>query len=225
MQNSAEQLILNEVQPRLRDAIPQSVPHVGSDDAQELVQDGIVLALRLLTAAHRSGKKVTGGNIAFYTLKLLRAGRRSTGQRKRDVHHPMAQLTGACRVHSLDEPIGSEDGPDDPLTLGESLAASTEDPAQEALRRLDWAVLVAALDPTAREVLASLVRGEELTRLVPRLKRSRSALQTDQQRLARLIREHLGPDILSQVQETPRWRDNLTARKEQLASRAERYRA
>ena len=224
MQDSVEQLILNEVQPRLQTAIPQSVPFVGCDDVQELVQDGTVMALGLLTSANRSGKDVTGGNLAYYTLKLLRAGRRSTGQRKRDVHHPMAQLKGACRVYSLEEPIGSEDRPDDPMTLGEALAADTEDPAQGALRRLDWAPLVASLDAMAREVLASLVSGEELTHLVPKLKRSRSALQNDKQRLARLVREHLGQDVLSQVQELPRWMDNLTAKSEKLACRAERHR-
>jgi hypothetical protein len=40
---------------------------------------------------------------------------------------------------------------------------------------------------------------------------SRSSLQQDKQRLARLVREHLGPDILHQVQEQPRWRDNVQA--------------
>jgi hypothetical protein len=108
--------------------------------------------------------------------------------------------------------------------LGESLAASTEDPAQGALRRLDWAPLVASLDATARAVLAALAEGEDLTNLVSKLKRSRSALQTDKQRLARLVREHLGQDVLSQVQQLPRWTDNLNASRAKLACRSERQR-
>jgi hypothetical protein len=40
---------------------------------------------------------------------------------------------------------------------------------------------------------------------------SRSSLQQDKQRLARLVREHLGPDILHQVREQPRWRDIVQA--------------
>lgn len=223
MQNSVEQFILHEVQPRLRTGIPQSVPLVGCDDVQELVQDGTVMALAILTSAQASGRNVTGGNVAFYTIKSLRSGRRSTGQRKGDVLNPMAQLNGAFRVHPLDETVGcSDDCPDGPLTFVESLAARTEDPAEAALRRLDWAPLVASLDPAAREVLGSLMRGEDLTKLVPRLKRSRSALQNDKERLARLVRTHLGEDVLRQVQEPPRWMDNLTARNEKTACRAER---
>ena len=223
MQNSVEHLIIHEVQTRLQAGIPQSVPLVGCDDVQELVQDGTVMALGILSSARHSGRNVTGGNVAFYTIKSLRSGRRSTGQRKGDVLHPMAQLNGACRVHPLDETVGCpDDCPDEPLTLGDSLAARTEDPAEAALRRLDWAPLVASLDPVAREVLGSLITGEDLTKLVPRLKRSRSALQNDKHRLARLVRAHLGEDVLSRVQEPPRWMDNLTARNEKTACRSER---
>src|SRR5207244_3709703 len=138
---------------------------------EELVQDGTVLALRLLHSAKRSGRKVTGGNLAFYTLKMLRSGRRSTGQRKNDPLNPKAQLNGACRVQSLDEPLLAEEGSDEPLTLGETLAARTEDPCTAATRRLDWAALVDALDRTAAEILCCLIVGVDLTELVPKLKR------------------------------------------------------
>jgi hypothetical protein len=88
-----------------------------------------------------------------------------------------------------------------------------------AAKRLDWTVLVASLDTTAREVLLCLVKGGELTTLVPKLKRSRSALQCDKQRLARLAIEHLGVDILVEVQRLPQWRNNLLASREKMACR------
>ena len=72
---NAEHLLLHEVRPRLKNTIPRSVPLVGSDDAGELLQDGIVIAIHLLNNAERSGKKVTAGNIAFYTVLSLRLGR------------------------------------------------------------------------------------------------------------------------------------------------------
>jgi hypothetical protein len=221
MHNSTEQLILQEVRPRLQAAIAQSVPLVGAEDVQELVQDGTVTALRLLNSTTRSGRKVTGGNLAFYTIKMLRSGRRSTGERRNDPMHPKAQLNGTCSLQSLDEPIGLGEA-DEPLTLGESLAARTEDPSVTATRRLDWEPLVAALDPTAREVLGCLVEGQHLTTLVVKLKRSRSALQAHKERLAQLVREHLGEDILVQVQESPRWMDNVAANREKVACRYER---
>src|SRR5436190_1195622 len=138
MHSSTEQMILQEVQPRLRAAIAQSVPLVGADDVAELVQDGTVLALQLLRSTARSGRKVTGGNVAFYTVKMLRSGRRSTGERRNDPLHPKAQLNGTCSVQSLEEPIAGSDESDEPLTLGETLAARTEDPATTATRSLDW---------------------------------------------------------------------------------------
>ena len=45
------------------------------------------MALRLLNSTTRSGRKVTGGNVAFYIIKMLRSGRRSTGERRNDPMH------------------------------------------------------------------------------------------------------------------------------------------
>jgi len=47
-------------------------------------------------------------------------------------------------------------------------------------------------------------------------------LQQDKQRLARLVCEHLGQDILLQIQAQPRWMDNVAAHREKLACRYER---
>ncbi len=102
----------------------------------------------LLDPAPRPGRKVTGGNLAFYAVKMLRSGGRSTGERRNDPMHPKAQLNGTCSVQSFEEPIGLGET-DEPLTLGESRAAQTEDPSVAATRRLDWKPMVAALDPTA----------------------------------------------------------------------------
>jgi hypothetical protein len=215
-------ILQEEVVPRLRSAIPNTVPLVGADNVEELVQDGTVLALRLLNSAKRSGRKVTGGNLAFYTLQTLRSGRRSTPQRKNDPPNPYAQLRGACKVQSLDEPLLAEKGSDEPLTLGETLAARTEDPCTVATRHLDWAALVEALDKTAAEILSCLIIGADLTTLVPKLKRSRSALRGDKDRLAQLVLEHLGEDILARVQESPRWQSDVAANREKLACRCDR---
>ena len=162
MHDSTEQLILKEVQPRLKAAIAQSVPLVGAEDVQELVQDGTVIALQLLNSTIRSGRKVTGGNVAFYTIKMLRSGRRSTGERRNDPMHPKAQLNGTCSVQSLDEPIGFGEA-DEPLTLGDSLAARTEDPSVAATRRLDWEPLVAAMDATTIEGVGEMGESPRLT--------------------------------------------------------------
>ena len=111
-----------------------------------LVQDGLVIALGLLDGTRRSRKKVTAANVAFYTIKYLRSGRRSTGYRKADAMHPAARLNGRCRVHSFEERVAIDRSTDEPLTLGEILPARDDDPAVEACRRLDWTNLIQQLD-------------------------------------------------------------------------------
>ena len=218
----SETLLLHEVQPRLRGAIPNAVPMVGSENAEELVQDGVVIAMQLHRRARKVGKKVTGGNLAHYALLHLRSGRRSTGYKKNDVHHPAAQLSGRVHLQSLDAPIYEDEHGQEALTLHDCLAAPVDDPATAAARRLDWRPVIEPLDRSTKAVLIALIEGRELTLLVRRLRRSRSALQDDKRRLGRLVREHLGEDILKQVQCEPLWVDTLSALKERLVCRAER---
>src|SRR6266404_1593401 len=178
----------------------------------------------LLSAQSRQ-QTVTPGNVAYYAVGHVRQGRRSTGQSKTDPMHPFAQLSGRSCMVSLDAALPSTADGEEPLCLHEVLAAPTEDPAMAALRHLDWERLLLALDARTSAVLVCLVQGEDLTTLVPKLKRSRSAIQTDKQRLAGLAREHLGDDILRQVQELPRWVINVAANRERLACRVERQSA
>src|SRR5260370_25264165 len=139
--------------------------------------------------------------------------------------HPATQIKGRCRIESLDQPIAGESDSDDVMCLHDVLAARSADPSQEAAKRLDWRPLIDSLDAKAREVLLCLVEGGELTTLIPKLKRSRSALGSDKQRLARLAIEHLGADILIEVQRLPQWKDNLVATREKMACRVERQSA
>lgn len=211
-----EDYLLNEVAPRLRAGIGSSIPRSNGEDDAELLQDGLTIALGLLRSAKTRDKNISPGNIAYYTIKHLRSGRRSTGYRKNDPLHAASQLNG-CRVYSLDEPVPFEDGDDG--TLGDVLAGRADDPAIEAARRLDWQALFQKLDDVTKAILRSLADGSELTRLVAPLKLSRSSLQARKEKLAMLIRECLGQDILRQVQELPSWHINLEATRERLACR------
>ena len=222
MSPDTERQLLNEVQPRLRAAIPRRVPMFGAEDAEELVQDGSVIALRLYVSASAAGKTVSPASLAHYAILALKSGRRSTGFKKNDTMHPAAQIRGRARVESMDAPLVEGEADDPPLTLHDVLAAKVDDPATTAARRLDWAMVVQALDRTLKAILIALLEGRELTLLVPRLKRSRTSLQADKVRLGRLIRERLGGDILSVVQARPTWRSSLDAIRERFACRRER---
>ncbi len=219
-----EDLLLQEIRPRLESGIAQTIPQVGADDHEELLQDGLVMAMRILQSAQNAGKTVTAGNVAYYTLKRLRIGRRSTGYSRADPLHAATQLAGRSRVHSLEEPIAGITGDEasgEPVTLGEALASQNDDPATEAARRLDWGEMVQSVDDVSKEILRTLGTGFELTRLVARLGSSRFTLQSTKNRLAGIIREHLGEDILRQVQERPGWHSNIAASRERMFCRWE----
>ena len=218
MSPQAGEMLVQEIAPRIRNSLASSVAQVGADDRDELCQDGIAIATSLLASAEAHGKSISAGNVAFYATRLVRQGRRSTGQSTTDAMSPRTQIAARCRVESLDQPIAGEADGDD-LCLHDVLAAGNADPSQEAAKRLDWKPLVDSLDATARKILHCLMAGEDLTTLVPKLKRSRSSLQNDKMGLARLAIEHLGADILTEVQRLPQWRDNIVAGREKMACR------
>ena len=78
-------ILQEEIVPRLRSAIPRNVNQIGSEDAEELIQDSIVMAAKLLDNAERANKTVTPGNIAYYTILHMKSGRRSSGSSYSDV--------------------------------------------------------------------------------------------------------------------------------------------
>src|SRR5260221_11121068 len=97
-------VLQEEVVPRLRCSSHRLNP-VGAEDLDELVQDATCLAAGILSSAEGRGKAITAGNVAYYALRHIRQGRRSTGCFKSDALHPATQLCGRSRVQSLDDPI------------------------------------------------------------------------------------------------------------------------
>jgi len=71
-------LLQTEVLPRLISAIPQAVSFIGSEDAQELVQDGTLIAAQMIHNAERAGKQVLrnpgAGRRGARKLKTISAG-------------------------------------------------------------------------------------------------------------------------------------------------------
>ena len=93
----------DQIVPRLASAIPNRVHCVGAEDAEELIQDSIAMAAKMMDGAEQAGKKVvrfagrggkevTAGNITFYTIEKLRSSRRSTGSPVVDVFGSGTQL-------------------------------------------------------------------------------------------------------------------------------------
>ena len=79
MSPQAGWILQEEVVPRLKSSIPRNVSCVGAEDAEELVQDATAIAAKMLHNVELAGRQVTPGSIAYYSLQLVKSGRRSTG--------------------------------------------------------------------------------------------------------------------------------------------------
>lgn len=223
MSSHADTILTDEIIPRLRHLIPHHVSFVGAEDAEELLQDATLLAARTLASARAKGKQVTPGNVAYYTMLHLRCGRRSHSAGRSDVMGTRTQIVGNSRVTSLAAPIPAEEQSlDDPMTIGDVLASDAEDPAETAARNLDWQALIATLDEKALAVLHCMADDVRLQEVATRKGVSRSTVQSGRNQLTELVRTFMGADVLHLIQQTPRWRESLTAMPEQMACRLDR---
>jgi len=223
MSPQAGWILQEEVVPRLRAAIPRSVRGVGSEDPEELVQDSIAIAARMLHSAEVAGKKVTSGNIAYYAIQHVRSGRRSTGSSVTDVMAIGTQLNGHTRITSLDEPAAVDDETGGEIFMfHDVLSRDNEDPSMIAARQLDWQTLLARLTKREKAVIVFLLEGKTVSDAAWSFKVSRSTMQQCKARLVGLIQEFMGVDILVEILRLPGWRDDLNASRERLACRYER---
>ncbi len=124
-------LLVEQIAPRLR-ITSRCLPQVGADDADELYQDGVAIAAKMLDSAERKGKKVTAGNIAYYAGKQLASGRRSTFGGRTDVLSPAAQLDDNAQLTSLQQDVAHDPDTGEGIALADLLADEAEDPAEAA---------------------------------------------------------------------------------------------
>lgn len=213
------QFLLHEVVPRIRVLVPQLVPPVGCEDAEELIQDAVAIAAASLVSLSARGKRVTPGNVAHYAVLKVQSGRRSYGTSSTDPLHPCAQLKGHSRLHSLDEPAPTSLEYGEPISLGELIGGETEDPATRCARKLDWQGFAERLDERSRAIIISLLEGQPLDALSTVFGVSPSAIRQTRDKLAGKLREFMGEAVLSESLRAPHWQDSLRAAHERAASR------
>jgi len=222
MSPQAGWILQEEIVPRLQSTIPYSVHGVGSEDAEELLQDATAIAAQMLHNVELAGKSVTPGNIAYYAVQHLKSGRRSTGSSVADALGVGTQLHGRTKLSSLDEPITAENEHGENLTFVEVLSQDWEDPAVLAARKLDWETLLTLLTERQKTIIVYLWEGRTVSEVAILFKVSRSTMQECKERLVMLIQEFMGMDILQDIQRSPDWRINLDIRRERLACRFDR---
>ena len=201
----------------LRSAIPRNVNQIGSEDAEELIQDSICMAAKLLDNAEKANKQVTAGNIAYYTILHMKSGRRSYGASTIDVCGTGTQLNGNSTLSSFDEPANEVSDLGEEFTVNDVLSFDDEDPGEKAARKIDWDAFLVGLSDREKAVIEGLLAGYNGSEIARRFGLDPSTVQYFKTRLAVKILEFMGPDILVEIRRCPKWRNNLNANRERLA--------
>ncbi len=159
-------LLVNEIVPRLRSAVPLVAHCVGAEDPEELFGDATLHAARILHSAESRGKKVPASSVAFYAIEHTRSGRRSCGNSCVDAMAAGTQLHGHSRLESLEQVVAShEENGGEIYELHDVLSNDQEDPATKAARKMDWDSFMASLSARDRGIINCLTEGKPLASL------------------------------------------------------------
>ena len=215
MSPQAAWMLVEEIAPRLRNSIPSRLKPLPPEDSEELRQDTIAMAAQMLASAERNGKDVTPGNIVYFTLKLARSGRRSTGFSKADAFGLGTRLKGRSALLSMDEDMtrGNPDS-DGPVSFHDLLATGGDDPSTAGARHVDWEEFMKGLSRNQVRMLTCVAEGNPVGSLTQALRVSASKLSEDKGKLAARMKEFFGPEALKDVMEAPLWRAELRAQRE-----------
>jgi hypothetical protein len=223
MSPDAGAMLVGEIAPRLRSAIPRCVQPLSGEDADELVQDAIAVAAKMLHNLESAGKQVTPGNIAYYTILHMKSGRRSVTASRSDVMACGTQLDGKSAVLSVEEEVGYDPELDEAIHLGDLLTYRRDDPAMAAAREIDWELFLSSHDYRYGPIVKSIAEGRPL-KDVPESGERCSRVYQLRQRLADELREFMGEEAIADSLDEPTWRGNIVARSERAACQADRRR-
>lgn len=219
-----DEMLVNEVVPRLRKAVG-TIPKVGHEDDEEIIQDCTLQAARMMDSAEKAGQKFTAGNMAWYAAKAARSGRRSYYTGRSDVMSPGCQIDGKARHECLDQEIELEFG--DVGTLHDVIARSDyqgaePDPSEEAARNLDWERFLASHSPRHRTAILVLVSGGTMREAGRRCGLKDSAALVLKRRIAADLVAFFGEDVIRRLLQgvRPGWESDLRSVRERHAGHA-----
>ena len=225
MSPQSGQVLLQEIAPRLRSAIPQCVNKVGAEDDEELFQDGICLAAKLLDGLERRGKQVTPGNVAYYTILHLKSGRRSYSTGGSDVMGSVTQMRLNSTMLSFEEEVGWNDELGEPIRLEEMLADVHDDPSTEAARNMDWDEFLSSHDVRYACIVFDLGSGRSMLDTAKACGMTYNCVRELREELVEDLLEFFGEDAVADCLKAPVWHGNVVVDREKTACRADRRRS
>lgn len=202
-------MLLEEIAPRLRSVIPRCVRKVGAEDDEELVQDALVTAAKMLQSVETAGKQVTAGNIAYYVILHMKSGRRSSGCGRTDALASATQLDGKSSVMSMEDEVGYDPELDEPITLVELIAEEREDPAMAGGRNVDWDEFLRSHDYRYGIIVAGIIQGLNLGQTARATGLQYHQLTYLKQRLVDDLVAFMGHKAIADAARIPSWRANL----------------
>jgi len=217
-------VLQEQVVPRLRSAIPKAVCFIGSEDAEELIQDATSMAARMIDRVESQGKlgKVSASNIAYYTIQHAKSGRRANGTSSVDIMASATQLNGTSKLHSMHEVVSQSEYGDEIFELHDVISNDQEDPSVQAARKMDWSEFLAGLNRMERLLVEFLSSGKTMREAARKVRLSDSSMQYYRKRIAQKVLEFMGIDILRDIALSPKWRIALDCERELHACRTER---
>ena len=218
MSPEAGAVLLEQIAPRLKAAVPY-IKGVGTEDAEELFQDGLAMAAKLLHDLEQRGKVVTGGNVAWYTILHLKSGRRSHSANRTDAYSSGCQLDGKAAVLSMETEIGWDPEMNEPIRLGEFLSCSQDDPSTKAGRNLDWDEFIDSHDYRYGVLLKDMAEGKDVLARSKEWGQKYSQVRVLKEKMEAALREHMGPEAVSDAVRRPAWVGDLHCERERSACR------
>lgn len=216
-----EEMLVNEVVPRLRNAA-RSIPKIGCEDDEEVVQDCTLQAVRMMISAEKAGHPITAGNASYYAVKAARSGRRSYYTGRSCVLSPGCQIDGKARHEWLDREVEFETGDSGTLhdvVLPLEFDGQESDPAEDAARNLDWESFLTAHPPRHRTAILVLVEGGTMREAGKRCGLKDSAALSLKRRIAADLIEFFGEDVIRRLLDgtRPGWESDLRMSRERHA--------
>jgi hypothetical protein len=220
MSPEAGYLLVTEVATRIGSAAKHCVQFIGSEDYEEIVQDTVAMAAKILHNAEANHAKYGPSNIAYFALQHAKSGRRAAGYSKSDVLASATQLYGRSRIWSMEHPIPVGEETNEEFGFQELVECDQDDPSQLAARKLDWEAFLEGQSDRTKAVLTFMLEGRSVTFIAAKCRVCPATIQHMKERLTQEIKAFMGEDVLAQVVKQPEWRSNLRALREKHTTRA-----
>ena len=209
--------LLEKIVPIIRGTVPKAVRTTRCEDFDEVIQDCIHEAAKMLDSAEKAGKKVPPKSVAYYAIQRAKTGRRSWTSSATDALSPLFKAgSSEDRIVSLDSPM-SDNEMHEGLTMHDFIAEKRESPDIEALRRIEWEELGKTLNRREQLLVRNIAEGRQSNVFAKELGLSPPRITQLKKELGNRIRRFMGDSILEDITAESPWEKDIRCIREKEA--------